>query len=493
MTLPVEIHTVAQVRQRESAAIASGTPGYSLMQRAGSAAFAALRQRWPMARAIAIVAGPGNNGGDGLVLARVARAAGLAVDVQLLADSSNWRGEAAQAWQDLRAAGIEAGSLDAARLAQADVIVDALLGLGVRWPLRPEWVAAIAAINGAGRPVLAIDLPSGLDPDLGLPLPSVRAAATITFIALKQGLFLGEGPEHAGELQFDGLKVASVPAVDAALLRLTHADLAGALPSRPRQSHKGQFGRVLVVGGGTGMPGAVRLAAESALRVGAGLVRVASLPEHLAAVVGPRPELMFVGVRNTSDLQQAMTDADVIAVGPGLGRDLWAEQMLATVLAGVRPGQQLVVDADALNLIAAGGATHRSDWVLTPHPGEAARLLGSTIADVQQDRLGALRRLCQRYGGTVVLKGATTLVGCEGQVPRLCDRGNPGMSVPGMGDVLTGAVAGILAQSRSPFAAACAAVHAHAVAGDRCARGGLRGVLALEVAQELRGMLAQLA
>ena len=491
MTLPVDILNVAQVRQREAAAIAAGTPGYDLMQRAGSAAFAALRQRWPMARTVAVVAGPGNNGGDGLVLARVARAAGLDVDVQLLAEPSRFHGEAAQAWRDLQAAGIVVRPLDAARMAQADVIVDALLGVGVRAPLRTEWVGAIAAINASGRPVLAMDLPSGLDPDLGMPLPAVRAVATITFIALKQGLFVGEGPEQAGEVLFDSLQAVPAPDTEAALLRMTLADLAGALPSRPRQSHKGQFGTVLVVGGGTGMPGAVRLAAESALRVGAGLVRVASLPEHLAAVVGPRPELMFVGVQDAADLQQAMNDADVIAVGPGLGRDAWAGQMLATVLAGVRSGQQLVVDADALNLIAASAAAPcRSDWILTPHPGEAARLLGCTITEVQQDRPGALRHLCERYGGTVVLKGAATLVGTEGEIPRLCDRGNPGMSVPGMGDVLTGAVAGILAQSRSPFTAACAAVYAHAVAGDHCVRGGVRGVLALEVAHALRGVLA---
>jgi NAD(P)H-hydrate epimerase len=251
---------------------------------------------------------------------------------------------------------------------------------------------------------------------------------------------------------------------------------------------------VLVVGGGAGMPGAVRLAAESALRVGAGLVTVASLPEHLATVVSARPELMFHAVRDADDVAAAMAAAEVIAVGPGLGRDGWATGVLAAVFAARQPAQKLVVDADALNLIAAGhGPAHMEDWVLTPHPGEAARLLGCSIAQVQADRLAALRALYDKRGGTIVLKGAASLVGHAGEVPRLCDRGNPGMAVPGMGDVLTGAIAGLLAQSGRVFDATAAAVYAHAVAGDYCARHGLRGVLAMEVAQELRAVLAPLS
>jgi ADP-dependent NAD(P)H-hydrate dehydratase / NAD(P)H-hydrate epimerase len=250
---------------------------------------------------------------------------------------------------------------------------------------------------------------------------------------------------------------------------------------------------VLVVGGGVGMPGASRLAAEAALRVGAGLVTVASLPEHLAAIVGPRPELMFRAVRDGSDVAGVVADADVIAVGPGLGRDAWGAGVLEAVLANARQGQRLIIDADALNLLAADSRGQcRDDWVLTPHPGEAARLLDCSVAEVEQDRLAALNRLVIRFGGVCVLKGAGTLIGARGDVPRLCDHGNPGMSAPGMGDVLTGAVAGLLAQCARPFEATAAAVYAHAVAGDHCARTGLRGLLAQEVAQELRVVLAQL-
>lgn len=492
MALPREIYTSAQVRQLEAAAISAGTPGYALMQRAGAAAFALLRERWPLARALTVVAGPGNNGGDGLVLARLAHQSGLDVEVLLVAEARALYGEAREALNDLLGTGLQPRPFDAAALRRADVIVDALLGIGVRAPMRENMREVIDSINAAGRRVLALDLPSGLDPDTGHALPAVCASATISFLALKQGLFLGEGPEHTGEVIFDGLQVARA-ALEPSLRRLTYESLAELMPPRPRQSHKGLFGRVLVVGGGRGMPGAVRLAAEAALRVGAGLVTVASRPEHLVAVTASRPELMFHAIENPEDIAPAMVAADVIAVGPGMGQNEWARGVLDAVLANRRPGQRLVADADALNLIAAAGDTHRlDDWVLTPHPGEAGRLLGISASEVQQDRLAVLRGLCARYGGVVVLKGAGTLIGTAGEVPRLCDHGNPGMAAPGMGDVLTGAVAGFLAQSTRTFEATAAAVYAHAVAGDRCARAGLRGILALDVAQELRAVLAQL-
>lgn len=492
MLLPREIYTATQVRQLEASALVDGVTGYTLMKRAGAAAFSMLRQRWPLARALVVVAGPGNNGGDGMVLARLAHQAGLDVRVMLVGDAAAARGEAREALLDLRAAGLEPQPLDPGALARADLVIDALLGIGAHAPLRPDMHAAIEAINSAGRRVFALDLPSGLDPDTGHVMPAVRATATLTFIALKQGMFLGEGPEHCGELQFDALQVARAP-IEPALRRLAYDVLAESMPPRPRRSHKSQFGRVLVVGGGKGMPGAVRLAGEAALRVGAGLVTVASLPAHLAAVTAPRPELMFCALHDAGDVGAAVANADVVALGPGLGRDGWSAAVLEAVLNAKIPNQRLVLDADALNMIAAmPEPPHRDDWVLTPHPGEAARMLGVSTAAVEEDRLGALDALCRRYGGIVVLKGAGTLLGAAGQVPRLCGHGNPGMSVPGMGDVLTGAVAGFLVQSERPFEAAAGAVYAHAVAGDHCARNGLRGVLALEVVQELRVVLAQL-
>ncbi|HMA12687.1 MAG TPA: NAD(P)H-hydrate dehydratase [Steroidobacteraceae bacterium] len=493
MTLPTEVYSAAAIRQLERDAVGAGIAGYTLMQRAGAAALGCIRQRWPAARRLAVVAGTGNNGGDGLVLARLAAAQGIQAQVLLVGEVDAIRGEAAEALRDLRAAGLDVHPFDASRLKGSDVVVDALLGIGVRAPLQPAWCAAIEAMNACGVQVFSLDLPSGLSPDSGRALPAVKATATLTFLGLKQGLFLGEGPGHAGAVDFDALGTASAAASVLPSMRLLDEGcLRAALAPRQRHSHKGLFGRVLIIGGGAGMAGAVRMAGEAALRVGAGLVTVASRAEHLGVVVGTRPELMFLAVEHGTDLPAALEQADVIAIGPGLGRSEWARGLLRSVLTGTRTGQRLVLDADALNLVAEEGALRRDDWILTPHPGEAARLLGTTTGAIQADRLAALGELVRSRGGIVVLKGAGTLVGRSGEVPRLCRHGNAGMAVPGMGDVLTGAIAGLLAQCPDAFNATSAAVYAHAVAGDDCARLGIRGILALDVAAQLRAVLAPL-
>jgi hydroxyethylthiazole kinase-like uncharacterized protein yjeF len=255
------------------------------------------------------------------------------------------------------------------------------------------------------------------------------------------------------------------------------------LPRRAREANKGDFGRVLIVGGGTGMPGAVRLAGESCLRAGAGLVTVATARENINAIVAGRPELIVHAVDDAAELGPLLTAASVVAVGPGLGQSDWAAAMFERVL---RSGKPLVIDADALNLLSRMGQPAPSGSVLTPHPGEAGRLLGSSASAVQADRLAALQALTRRHAGSViVLKGAGTLIGIEDQIPGICERGNPAMAAAGMGDVLTGAIVGILAQCRDPWRAACAGVLAHAMAGDELARDRNRGILALELAEAL--------
>lgn len=251
------------------------------------------------------------------------------------------------------------------------------------------------------------------------------------------------------------------------------------LPQRRRTAHKGDNGHVLLIGGGAGMPGAIRLAAEAALHAGAGLATVATLPEHLPVIVAGTPEVMARGIKKVTELDALLAAADIVAVGPGLGQDAWAKEMFAAVLACDTP---LVVDADALNLLAAQ-PTRRDNWVLTPHPGEAARLLGAPTgsAEVQRDRVAAVGRLIERYGGVVLLKGAGTIVAQNGDVPWFCDRGNPGMAAPGMGDVLTGIVAAVAAQHGDLFAAARAAAWVHAAAGDDAASSGERGILASDL------------
>jgi NAD(P)H-hydrate epimerase len=346
-------------------------------------------------------------------------------------------------------------------------------------------------MNACGRPLFALDVPSGLHSDRGIALgAAVRAECTVTFVALKTGLFLGDGPEYCGSVFFDDLEVPipADPDYSPRLERITEAEIAQVLPRRSRAAHKGNFGRVLIIGGGTGMAGAARLAGEACLRVGGGLVTVAVAPENVPAIAAGRPELICLPLADASHLVPALEQADVIAIGPGLGRSHWARELLSLVL---ETDQPLVVDADALNLIAEQssghpGEFHRPDWILTPHPGEAARLLNMQTGDVQRDRLTALSQLIERFGGTVVLKGAGTLVGSEGRTPGICERGNPGMASAGMGDVLTGAVAGILAQCQDPWHAARVGVLVHAMSGDAVARSGERGLLAAEVAQQLR-------
>ena len=471
----------------DARAIAQGTPGYTLMKRAGEAALRALRSRWPTALNIIIVTGSGNNGGDGYVLARFAHAAGLSATVLTVASPERLRGDALKAWQDLDGGGVQIAPYAAVALTQADVVVDALLGTGLKESVREPFAGAIAGINGCGRPVFSLDLPSGLNSDTGQVMgAAVRADCTISFVALKTGLFLGDGPDYTGRLLFDDLEVSppAEPAFEPLLERMSEADITTALPPRRRESNKGDFGRVLVVAGGAGMPGAARLCGESCLRVGAGLVTVATARDNVSAIASGRPELILHAVDAPDDLDAVLRSANVIAIGPGLGRTPWASALLDRVLASGKP---LVLDADALNQIAERRLSIPAGAVITPHPGEAGRLLNEPTSRVQSDRPSALRRLCERDPQViVVLKGAGTLVGVSSRpVPALCERGNPGMATAGMGDVLTGAVAGILAQCHDPWLVARAAVMAHALAGDDLARERQRGILALDLAEAI--------
>src|SRR6202161_1887000 len=309
------LYSAAQVRSLDAHAIAQGTSGYTLMKRAGEAALRALRSRWPKALEIAVVAGGGNNAGDGYVLARFAQAAGLSATVLAVIAPDRLTGDARTACQDFCSSGGHVVAYSALLLAQADVIVDALLGTGLTSTVRPPMSEAIQAVNACARPVLALDLPSGLNADSGAVMgAAVRADCTISFVALKTGLFLGDGPEYAGRLLFDDLEI-SVPSeaqFTALLERLGEGEIALALPSRRRQANKGDFGRVLIVGGGSGMPGAMRLAGGGCLRVGAGLGAGAPARENLFAIAAGRPELIVHGVDQIEDLSALLTAADVV-------------------------------------------------------------------------------------------------------------------------------------------------------------------------------------
>jgi NAD(P)H-hydrate epimerase len=492
MNRPTAIYSAAQVRALDAYEIEKRqTPSFALMTRAAEGALKALRARWPGARRLAVVCGAGNNGGDGYVLARLARDTGLEPRVLATASPDRLTGDARRAQAEWLAAGGAVHPFTADALAGCDVIVDGLLGIGLAGAPRPETLAVIRAINAAGQPVLSLDIPSGLNADTGaVHEAAVRADVTVSFVALKSGLFLGAGPDYAGTVLLEDLGV--VPPAEAKfaplLTLMDQAELAQHLPRRAREAHKGTHGRVLIIGGGEGMPGALRLAGEAAMRTGAGLVTVAGAPANLVSVTATRPELIYLAAEAAAaaPIESALRAAATIAIGPGLGRGEWARTLWAMVLCC--QDKPVVVDADALNLLAEAPRKLPADWILTPHPGEAARLLGTDTATVQADRLAAARELRTRYGAVVVLKGAGTLVasGADDGAFSLCEHGNPGMATAGMGDVLTGVIAAMRAQTGDSARAARLGVLVHALAGDSAAQPGQRGLIATDVIAELR-------
>lgn len=491
--LPEALYRAADVREADRrAAEQHALGGGVLMERAGSAAFNLLRERWPRARRVAVLCGPGNNGGDGYVVARLARAAGLEAEVFSPSGPDRRSSDARAAWERWRDAGGVTHTDGPTDWSGFDSIVDALFGTGLERPLEGVARELVESVNAAGRPVVALDLPSGLHADTGRILgAAVRATLTVSFIGLKAGLFTAQGRECSGEILFDNLNVppdvwnGSTPAAR----RITPASLRGVLGSRPRSMHKNMAGHLLMVGGKPGMPGAVRLAAEAALRAGTGLVSVATHSIHAAGISSSRPELISYGIDDAKALAPLLMHATTVALGPGLGQDEWGRALWRAVVHGERP---VVVDADALNLLALM-PTKRPDWILTPHPGEAARLLGVTIAEIEADRFATARALVDRYGGVCVLKGSGTVIASESDpAVWLCDRGNPALATAGSGDVLTGAIAALLAQGLAPMDAARLGVWAHATAGDRAAAHGERGVLASDLLLPLRDTLNEL-
>jgi len=462
-----------------------GIPGYTLMTRAGAAAVRAARERFPDANRWQVICGAGNNAGDGYVVARLAAQEGLVVSAVALVDPESLTGDAATAYADFAAEGGIVMPWEGALDDEAGLLVDALLGSGLERGVSGEFAKAVAAMNAHRARVMALDIPTGVHGDTGQVMgTAVEADLTVTFVGLKAGLFAGEGAELCGSIVFDGLEVPEHcrPHGKAMSRRISSRVLRRCLKRRPRGAHKGDFGHVLIVGGGEGMPGAVRLAGEAALRAGAGLVSIATHPSHATVIVGSRPELMSHGIADAGALGPLLERATAVAFGPGLGTSDWSRQLFAAVSELELP---CVWDADALNLLAENPEKNERR-IITPHPGEAGRLIGQDTAAVQGDRRGALIALQEKYGGVAVLKGANTLVTSKKKIPWLCTAGNPGMASPGMGDVLTGIIAALLAQQLGKEASAVVGVELHARAGDRAARAGERGTIASDLVAELR-------
>ena len=496
------LYTADQVRQIDRHAIdGCGIPGPMLMQRAASAAFACLRRRWPDARRLLLLCGTGNNGGDAWLLGATALYEGFDVHAIGFGES---RGDAFEARERFRTAGgNEMRFVGDSDLPSADVIVDGLFGTGLDRDVDDAAAALIEQINASNQPVLALDIPSGLCADRGVPRGvGLRAAATISFVAWKRGLYTGDALDYCGELELDTLDIPpSARQGIAPNARLLDANIGCVLPPRRRNANKGLYGHVLALGSDHGLGGAIRMTAEAALRCGAGKVSVATRACNVAAINAACPELMAHGIDGPQDLKSLLDGVEVIALGPGLGQAAWGHSLWDVALHSNLP---CVIDADALNLLSresvrlAGGEVisrsslpklERGSHVLTPHPGEAARLLGTTTEKIQNDRYGAIRDLAARYGAVVVLKGAGSLIADPDGRVAVCPWGNPGMASGGMGDVLTGVIAALMGQGLSAWDAARLGVAVHARAGDIAAGDNPRGLIATDLFPALRQLV----
>ena len=492
---PVSLaYRAADVRELDRLTIENhGVPGIRLMSRAARATFNKLIFLWPETSRLAVFCGTGNNGGDGFLIAAYAQLKGIEATVYQLGESNNICGDALAAKNYALENGVKSLVFDTSLSMAADVVVDAMLGTGLQREVAGAYAQAIEKINDQQSPVLAVDIPSGLCSDTGQIRGSVvHADHTVTFIGIKQGCLTGQGPAYCGVIHYENLDVPAeiFDVVRPQSYRLNLQSLCKALPRRPRDSHKGANGRVLIVGGDLGYGGAVIMAAAAAGRSGAGLVSVATRQQTIAGLLSRCPEAMGREVKSGLELKPLIDNADVLAIGPGLGTSSWAEQMMQMVGAAKKP---MIVDADGLNLIASQPAympLYCDDWILTPHPGEAARLLGVTTEEVQADRFAAVSALQQRYGGVAVLKGAGTLIADESHI-YISEYGNPGMASGGMGDVLSGVLAALVAQGLNLSEAARLGVCAHSAAADYAvaSEGGEIGLLATDLLPHIRQLL----
>lgn len=500
-SLPEDLYSADAVREIDRYVIdQQGVDGFELMRAAAASAFRRLVRCWPEPGRILVLCGAGNNGGDGYLVAANGVRHGLNVDCIAVAPTEKLSGDARKAWKKAVEDGVRVRELAAIadseineHFVNAGLIVDAMLGTGVSGAPREPFATMIGQCNEAGVPVLAIDLPSGLNATTGTVAgEAVRAAATVTFIGLKAGLFTGQGPEYAGYVAFESLDTddwATESGQRPLARRVDWAGIREAIPRRPRIAHKGRFGHVLIVAGDRGFGGAGMMAAEAASRAGAGMVTLATRPEYVAPALARCPSVMVQGLIHGSELPPLISAADVIVCGPGIGQGAWGQQMLQQVVASGKPR---VLDADALNLMASRVAQPADNHILTPHPGEAARLLECEVADIENDRVRAAEQVRQLFGGVVLLKGAGTVVASGEVLPDIVSGSNPGMATGGMGDVLSGILGSLYAQLEDAHLSASAAAALHLAAANRAAATrGYMGLLPMDVIDALPQVLME--
>ena len=454
-----------------------GISGATLMSRAGHVAFKLIGSRWPEVESIIILCGGGSNAGDGYVVAALAQESGLQVELRHLLPPERLNGDAHTAFEWAERAGVSMAPYKSSELIVSDLIVDALLGTGLKGEVHSDYYKAIVEINRTRTPVLSIDMPSGFDGGSGAVMgAAVEADVTITYIGIKRGMLTAAGKHHCGEIVFESLglpdeafqnihPVAELMSIDSFLPR----------PQRNQSSHKGNYGHLLIVGGNRGMGGAALLAAKAAARMGVGLISVATHRDNIIAMQVALPEAMTHAIEDVADLEPLLSKASAVVIGPGLGTDSWAESLFEATLEHDMP---LLIDADGLNLLAKMEEPLREEadllneqlnpkqWIVTPHPGEAARLLGKSIDELESSRFESIEQLVETYNTTVVLKGAGTLVLSKGFTPAVCSHGNPGMASGGMGDLLAGVIGALMAQGEELNEAAQYGVSLHSAAAD---------------------------
>ncbi|MEJ2087255.1 MAG: NAD(P)H-hydrate dehydratase [Gammaproteobacteria bacterium] len=491
-----QLHTAQGCRELDRLAIEGGIEGFELMQRAGRAVFEAMLQAYPRLTRLSIACGKGNNAGDGYVVARLALEQGLGVELIQVGEPGTLSGDAARARDAALAHGATITPTDDGEVRfSGDVIVDALLGTGIKGAPRDPYATLIAAINTSSLPVVAVDIPSGVLADNGaVPGPAVRADLTVTFIGRKIGLHTGAGAVLAGQVTYAGLGVGGdvlrqVDGID--WLTFDGVLTRHPLPKRQRGAYKQALGHLVVVGGDESMGGAPLMAAETALRAGVGMVTVVTRGTHRNAILSRRPEVMVLDAGDTQLRDEVFGKADAVVVGPGLGRRDWGASLLDAALALEKP---MVLDADGLFHLAASGQRPAAPTIITPHAGEAGTLLGIGSSEVEGDRIAAASRLAERVGGVAVLKGPGSVVasaiGTETRCLGVCAHGNPGMATAGMGDVLSGALGGLLGQGLPVEPAALLGVCLHSLAADRAVRRtGQMSLLATDIVPEMMDIL----
>lgn len=484
--MPQKIYSNEDARKIDLAAIKKeGVNSYLLMHKAAEAALEYTIKQFSCTKNWKVICGGGNNAGDGFVFARLAAEKGLDVSVSALVLPENLKNDALQAYEDFIADngkfGLWSGSIDP----DVDLIIDAILGSGLSRKIKGSFSEAIDKINKHDAKVVSLDIPTGINSDTGAIIGNaIRADMTIIFVALTGSCYMGRGQNYYGEKKFDDLDIPRdcYNEVKPQIECISNEVITNALPIRQRDAHKGDFGHLLIVGGSPGMLGAVLLAGEAALRCGAGRVTIATHPSHCDSIPLTRPELMSCPIRTANDIDEILSDITTIVIGPGLGKSDWANEIFSKVITSSQP---IVVDADGLNILAKK-PNQRDDWILTPHPGEAARLLEDSTTNVQLDRLSSLKRLQKMYKGNIVLKGMGTLIASRDSIPLICTEGNPGMASPGMGDILAGIIGGLLAQGLSSSESAAIGVAIHAKSGDVAALIGERGTIATDLMDQIK-------